>query len=125
MTSRGLAAIFLCLAACACAGPPRLSLDEQLAENDFNRAFGLPGDTPTPGAFKRPPAIPATLVEVIPRRPRGAVMWQPSSWEWTGRQYVWVKGLFLPAVPDVSFEPGHWQADIAPGYYVWARGAWK
>ena len=62
---------------------------------------------------------------MIPRRPRGPVMWQPSSWEWTGKDYVWVKGTYVPAVPDVSFVPGHWEPDQAPGYNVWVRGAWK
>jgi hypothetical protein len=115
--------LLLCLAACA--GPPPLTLEQQLNDNAFNRAFGLPTETPSPGAWKHPPPVPPDQVEVIPRRPRGALMWQPSSWEWTGRDYVWVKGTYVPKVPDISFVRGHWEPDTAPEYFVWTRGGWQ
>lgn len=117
--------LLLCLTAAACGGKPPMTLEQQLNDNAFNRTFGLPTETPSPGAWKHPPQAPPEQVEVVPRRPRGALMWQPSSWEWTGKEFVWVKGTYVPKVPDVSFVRGHWEPDVAPEYFVWARGRWE
>jgi hypothetical protein len=113
----------LCAAVTACGGPRPPTLEEQLDDLAFNRTFGLPGTTPQAGSMKRYPPVPDSLVEVIPRRPRGNLMWQPSGWEWNGKVYVWVKGTYVPARPTAGFERGHWEQDTTE-YFRWVPGRW-
>ena len=107
----------------ACAGPPPQTLEQQLDDLAFNRAFGLPGTTPQAGSVKRYPPVPDIIVEVIPRRPPGQVMWQPSAWEWDGKRYIWIKGTYVPARAGAGFERGHWEQDTAE-YFRWVPRRW-
>jgi hypothetical protein len=66
---------------------------------------------PLCAAETNPPPIPSPPAESMPRPPVTAepMVWQPGHWDWSGNQYLWAKGQYVPAA-------GHGN--------VWTAGAW-
>jgi hypothetical protein len=58
---------------------------------------------------------PTAIVEVIPRAPTVRHVWRGGHWHWTGRSYVWIRGVWV-------HRPGyHW---VAPHWVRHHRGHW-
>jgi hypothetical protein len=73
-----------------------------------------------------PMAPPPPRVETVPPMPTEAptATWMPGHWAWSGTNYAWVDGQYVPRPqPAARWEPGHWVQQAAGGY-VWVDGHW-
>ncbi len=71
------------------------------------------------------PPIPAPRYERVPPPPGRAYMWEPGHWQWTGVQYAWIDGRYVPRHPSYGrYVPGHWQFSPRAGHYVWRPAHW-
>ncbi|HTQ05783.1 MAG TPA: hypothetical protein VMI54_18095 [Polyangiaceae bacterium] len=83
---------------------------------------------PAPDSFIEVPyPPPAALSELIPKRPRGDVVFQDGGWTWRGRYFVWQRGGWV-APGALRFCPWafHYLDDgramFSPSHWVDARG---
>lgn len=83
--------------------------------------YGPPG-----GPLGGPPPyrpIPELRPEVV-LPPRHGMIWEPGHWQWTGRDYVWSRGRYIPVRPRYrQFVPGRW-VRRGPGW-VWIGPHWE
>jgi hypothetical protein len=73
-----------------------------------------------------PAAPPPPRVETMPPMPTDApaASWMPGHWAWSGTNWAWVDGQYVPRPqPTARWEPGHWAPQTAGGY-VWVDGRW-
>jgi hypothetical protein len=78
---------------------------------------------PHPGVIYVSIEPPMPRVEVVVAQP-GAVVWRPGHWRWTGRDYRWVPGEWIPLEPGYrEWIPGRWARD-RHGWY-WIEGRWR
>jgi hypothetical protein len=71
------------------------------------------------------PAVPAPLLETIPKPPVTAepLIWQPGHWDWTGNGYTWASGQYVPAQGHGNlWAPGWWSR--MPAGWVWQPPHW-
>lgn len=89
-------------------------------------AFGLVFAGAETASAQRPyPPIPPPRYERIPPPPGGRFMWEPGHWHWTGAQYAWIPGRYVPRHPHRGhYVPGHWQFSPRAGQYVWRPAHW-
>jgi hypothetical protein len=56
------------------------------------------------------PAVPPLPAEVLPKPPvsEAPLVWQPGHWVWTGSNYAYQQGLYVPRVHGTTWLPGFW-----------------
>ena len=71
-----------------------------------------------PNPYPPPPPLRA---EVVPP-PRPRMVWEPGTWQWDGRAYVWAPGHYVERAAGGHWEHGHWA--YRGGAWVWVPGGW-
>jgi hypothetical protein len=67
---------------------------------------------------------PRNRVEVRGAAPGSGVVWLGGYWRWTGRDYDWVPGRWVPIERGYrSWSPGRWRHS-RQGWY-WVDGRWR
>ncbi|MBC7799691.1 MAG: YXWGXW repeat-containing protein [Gemmatimonadaceae bacterium] len=77
---------------------------------------------PTP--IRHPP-VPPIPAEAVPPAPRASVplIWQPGHYDWTGSDYVWIAGVWVPREGHGTlWQDGYWRSTGAAS--VWVPGHW-
>ena len=86
----------------------------------------LAGCGPSPGVAISPyPPVPAPQAEAIPKPPvtGETLVWQPGYWDWTGQDYAWRSGQYVPAAGHGSaWQPGWWNR--INGGWRWEQAHW-
>ena len=54
---------------------------------------------------------------------RAGHVWVPGHWQWTGRDYRWMRGHYQAARPDYAYAPGAW-VRVDDGWR-WREGDWR
>lgn len=67
-----------------------------------------------------PPPPPRTVVVVT--APRPGLVWIAPYWRWTGQDYVWVEGEWVPERVGYAYTPAHWTQ--TPSGWVFEAGIW-
>ena len=71
------------------------------------------------------PPVPPLMDDPMPKPPvtADALVWQPGHWDWTGSDYVWHHGLYIPAAGHGPlWQPGWWNRTAAG--WRWERAQW-
>lgn len=71
------------------------------------------------------PIAPPPLKDESPGTlPGGGMAWVAGYWVWTGSEFVWDAGRWMPIpVGATSWVPGEWQSRTDG--YAWVAGRWK
>ena len=74
------------------------------------------------------PPVPAPLAEEMPKPPVSAepLRWRPGFWDWTGRDYAWTAGEYVPMAGTTDrWRPGWWSNGDGDGQgWVWMPPGW-
>jgi hypothetical protein len=68
-------------------------------------------------------APPPLRREHRPERTRAGFVWQPGRWDWDGRHWIWLDGVWVePPRARAEWVPGHWAH--RGRRWVWVDGHW-
>ena len=71
-----------------------------------------------------PTAPPPPKDEAPGSLPGGGMAWVAGYWVWTGSEFVWDAGRWMPIpVGSTTWEPGRWESRTDG--YAWVAGRWK
>ena len=71
------------------------------------------------------PPVPPVKAELVPKPPRSqtTVIWQPGHWDWTGKDYAWIEGVWVKrAGHGTLWQDGFWQETA--GKSEWVPAHW-
>lgn len=80
---------------------------------------------PDGGALPPYPPVPPLMADPMPRPPvtAQALVWQAGHWDWTGSDYVWQAGQYVPAAGHGPlWRPGWWNLSAAG--WRWEPAQW-
>jgi hypothetical protein len=89
------------------------------------------GSLPGPARVAHPPSSyqevpyppPAALVEVVSDAPAQDAVWLDGHWVWRGRYYLWRRGGWVAAAPELGYAT--WHCVVAKdGRLLFAPGTW-
>lgn len=86
--------------------------------------LGTAGCTETYPAY---PVAPAPRAERVPAPPPAAeaLSWRPGHYDWSGSDYVWVSGDWVPlAGHSAMWQDGYWRR-TGERSYEWIAAGWK
>jgi hypothetical protein len=66
-------------------------------------------------------APPPARSELMPLALRPGWIWSPGYWRWTGRNYIWIEGRWLPLRSGFRYIPAHWEQVGGAWLFVPAR----
>lgn len=69
------------------------------------------------------PPVPQARVEIVPRPPRPAMVWQPGHYLWDGHGYRWVPGRYLERRGGEHWVAGRWVR--RGGGWFWVAPHWQ
>lgn len=73
------------------------------------------------------PKPPARKAEVIPKPPisEQVMLWQPGHWDYSGGNYAWAPGQWIPrGNRSGQWFDGYWTRDAAPSPCHWVPAHW-
>jgi hypothetical protein len=80
--------------------------------------------TPQVAGALAPTAPPPPRAESPGPLPGGGMAWVPGYWAWTGNEFVWDGGRWVPIpVGATTWVPGRWES--RSDGYAWVPGRWK
>lgn len=71
------------------------------------------------------PPVPPPRAEMVPLPPVSdrPLIWRPGRWEWTGGDYLWTPGHYVPrGAHSTLWLPGHWEGTDETRR--WVPGRW-
>jgi hypothetical protein len=78
----------------------------------------------SPSVVAPGPPPPAQTETVPPPSGTGPVVWQPGHWRFSGNQWFWQPGQYVPPpTGQATWIPGRWVQQPAGGW-VWQDGHW-